>query len=131
MRFNLHSLVLAPAVLAAAAFTVQPALAAPTYQVHVPFDFVASGKTLPAGDYMVRQGQNLHTVALQGKASTMSWFVGPGSPNPVDQRVVLTFDKIGQNHMLRTVQLGPMVTNRLDKKYANSLATEEQIMAGE
>ena len=131
MRFNLHSLVLAPAVLAAAAFTAQPALAAPTYQVHVPFDFVASGKTLPAGDYMLRPGELAHTVQLQGESRSLSWIMGPGTPNPNDRKVILTFDKIGENHMLRTLQVGPRITNRIDKKYANSLAAEVQIKAGE
>lgn len=131
MRFNLHTLVLALAVLAAAAFTVQPALAATMYRVHVPFQFVASGKTLPAGDYMIRPGVLPNTVRLEGQSAAMSWIMGPGSPNPNDRSVILTFDRIGDHHMLRTVQVGPMITNRLDKKYANSLAAEEQIEAGE
>jgi len=131
MRINLHSLVLAPAILAATVFSAQPALAATTYQVHVPFEFVASGKTLPAGDYMVRQTDRSHTVALEGHSAALLWLLGPGEPNPKDNRVILTFDRIGENHRLRTVQVGPMITNRLDKKYANSLAAEEQIKSGE
>lgn len=131
MRFYFGSLVLAPAVLAAATFTALPALAATTYQAHIPFDFVVSGKTFPAGDYMVREGEHVHTVALQGSSLALSWILGPGDPNPGDGRVVLTFDRIGQNHMLRSVQVGPMITNRLDRKYAHSLAVEEQITSGQ
>jgi hypothetical protein len=131
MRINLPSLFLAPAILAAAAFTAQPALAASTYKVHVPFDFVASGKSFPAGDYMLRENEHSFAVALEGKKGTLLWLLGPGTANPNGHQVVLTFDRIGENHMLRTVQVGTMVTNRLDKKYANSLAIEERINAGE
>jgi hypothetical protein len=131
MRINLYSLVLAPAVLAAAAFTAQPAQAATTYQVHVPFNFVASGKTLPAGDYVIRKGDRSYTVALENTNVGLSWMLGPGDPKPTDQRVILTFDKVGERHMLRTVQVGSMITPRLDKKFANSLAVEEQITGGE
>lgn len=131
MRINVPRIMLAPAVLAAAFFTAQPVLAAPTYRVHVPFDFVVSGKTLPAGDYMVRPDNLSQNVALEGKSVAMTWILGPGDPKPSDRRVILTFDKIGDDHMLRTVQVGPMITSRIDKKYAKSLAAEEQIKAGE
>ena len=131
MRINLHSLVLAPAVLAAAAFIALPASAASIYRVHVPFDFVASGTTLPAGDYVVRPNPLGSNVQLLGKSSAMFLLLGPGTSDPRDARTILTFDKIGQNHLLRTVQAGGMITNRLDQKYGKSLAAEEQITGGE
>jgi hypothetical protein len=130
MRINLPTMILAPAVLAAVAFTALPVLANSNSTVRIPFDFMVGNKTLPAGDYLVRQGDHTNFVALQGKNGTMEWLVGPGKPNPGDERVVLTFDTIGQEHMLRTVQYGPMVTKRLDGKYANSLAAEERITGG-
>jgi hypothetical protein len=130
MRINLYSVVLAPALLVATAFTAMPALAASTYRVQVPFEFVANGKTLPAGEYFVHQGDRSYAVSLEGKSHSMTWILTPGT-NPNDRNVVLTFDTIGENHMLRSVQVGPMVTNRIDKKYANSLAAEVQIKAGE
>lgn len=131
MRINFHSLVLAPAVLAAAFFAAQPVHAASVYRVHVPFDFVASGKNMPAGDYTIRQGAETHAVQFEGKNSSMLWIVGPGTANPGERRVILTFDKIGNSHMLRTLQVGPVITVRLDKKYANALVEEERIQAGE
>jgi len=131
VRINLYSVVLAPALLAAAALTAKPALAAATYRVQVPFQFVADGKTLPAGEYFVREGDRSYAVMLEGKSIRMSWLLSPATPNPNDRNVILTFDKVGENHMLRTVQMGPMITNRIDKKYANSLAAEVQIKAGE
>ena len=131
MRINLPSLFLAPAVLAAAAFTSQPAFAAGAATAHIPFDFVASGKALPAGDYMVHPGSISNTVALENPNLAMVWILGPGSPNPSDHRIVLTFDRVGQKHVLRTVQYGPMITNRLDKKYLKQVTESEQIEAGE
>jgi hypothetical protein len=131
MRINLYSVVLAPALLAAAAFTAKPVLAAATYRVQVPFQFVANGKTLPAGEYFVREGDRPDAVMLEGKSIAMTWLISPGTPNPNDTHVILTFDNIGEDHMLRTVQVGPMITGRIDKKYANSLAAEVKIRAGE
>lgn len=131
MRIKFLSLVLAPAALAAAILTVQPALADSTYTVHVPFNFVVAGKTLPAGDYTVRRGDRAESVTLAGHNNAMIWGAGPGSPNPSDHRVVLTFDRIGASHMLRTVQFGSVITSRIDSRYAHSLAAEEQIAAGE
>lgn len=129
MRISFQSLVLASAVLAAAAFTAQPVMAAGTATAHIPFDFVASGKSMPAGDYAVREGSYGHTVKLENSATGLVWTIGPGTPNPSDRRVILTFDRVGQQHVLRTVQYGPMITSRLDKKYKASEA--EQITAGQ
>jgi len=131
MRINLYSMFLAPAVLAAAAFTAQPAMAATSYKIEVPFDFVVAGKTMPAGEYRLRQETGLATVAFEGSSTFYRWIAGPGVDNPADQRAILTFDNIGASHVLRTVQAGNRITGRLDTKYAHSRAAEEQIAGGE
>ena len=129
MRFSMSSLTLASALLAAVAFTSKPAMAAAT--LHVPFDFVASGQICPAGDYMVRAASLGNTVSLQCPSGKLFWLIGPGSANPGDQRIVLTFDKDHQNYLLRTVQYGSRVTNRLDKPGRETIPAAEQIVGGE
>ncbi len=130
MRINLPSLVLAPAVLAIAAFTAKPAVAE-SYNVTIPFNFVAAGKTCPAGNYMVTEENFGGTVRLAGKDHNFVWILFPGNPAPSDHNIVLTFDSAGQNYILRTVQYGGEITQRLDKKNKEAIPAAMQIQAGE
>ncbi len=119
MRINLHSRVLAPAVLAVAALAVQPSTARAARSgsaVHIPFEFEVAGQTYPAGEYKIHIGSLGNTVALESYLHTFVWIVGPGDPNPADQRTILTFDVLGTRHLLRSIQYHAMSTNQLDKK---------------
>ena len=129
MRYSISSLTLATALLAALAFTSKPAMAAAT--LHVPFNFVAGGRACPAGDYMVRAASTGNTVSLQGPSGKLLWLIGPGSANPADQRIVLSFDKDHQNYLLRTVQYGSRITNRLDKPSREMIPAAEQVVGGQ
>ena len=131
MRINLYSMFLAPAVLAAAVFTAQPALAATPSKVQVPFDFLVDGKTLPAGEYQVRHDDRLNTVALEGGSAAFGWITGPGVDKPAAGRVILTFDNFGNTHVLRSVQAGSRITAPLDTKYSHSRDAEIQLTGGE
>lgn len=130
MRINiLHSLFLAPAMLVAAALTAQPALAAS--RVNVPFDFVAAGTACPAGVYTVAQDNTGTTVRLIGPTHSFVWIAGPGVPSPTDERAILTFDRAGSLHMLRSVQYGAFITGRLDKKLREAIPVPEQAVSGQ
>jgi len=130
MRINiLQSLFLAPALLVAAALTAQPALAAT--RVNIPFNFVAAGTACPAGIYTVAEAIYGNTLRLQGAARSFVWIAGPGAPSPADQRVILSFDRVGSTHLLRTVQYGAIVTSRLDKKVREAIPEPEQTVAGQ
>lgn len=129
MRNTIQSLVLALAVLAAAAFTSKPAMAATT--LHVPFSFMASGHSLPAGDYVVRASNPGGSVSLEGPKGKMFWLAGPGKPNPNDRRVILTFDKAVQGYLLRTVQYGSNITSQLDKPLLESIPAAQQIVGAQ
>ena len=113
MRFTLRSLVLAPVVLVAVAFTANSAMA--ETQVNVPFNFSVNGKSLPAGQYRVQSDKTGDSVTLEGASQTFTFLLHPGSPAPNDKRVVLKFDQLGMDHVLRSVQYNDEVTSRLDK----------------
>jgi hypothetical protein len=112
----LRNMILAPVVMAAAALATNTAMADTTLKV--PFSFTVAGKTCPAGLYLVKRGTSSNLVTLQNKetAQAFSWIIGPGDPTPSDLAVTLKFDEMGDAHALRSVQVGPWITSRLDKK---------------
>jgi hypothetical protein len=119
MRFTLGKLVLAPAVLAAVAMASTVANAS---TVNVPFSFAAAGHVWPAGTYTVQKDLIQDIVTLKSNDSGLSFssLLGPGEPSPYDTNVTLEFDQFGTSHALRTIQYGPQITRRLDRKVANS-----------
>lgn len=129
MRSILPKFLFAPALVAAAALATGSAMAEST--VHVPFNFTVAGKTWPAGIYNVTQGPAANSVRLQSADSLRNyiWLAGPGDVNPADQRVILTFDTLGDGHELRTVQFGNRITTRLDKPQKEYVPT--RIMGGQ
>lgn len=130
MRINiLHSMFLAPALLVAAALTAQPTLA--ESHVNVPFNFVAAGTACPAGMYTVTEENTGTTLRLSGAAQSFVWIAGPGASSLSKKRAVLTFDRVGSTHMLRTVQYGAVITGRLDRKTNEAIPVPEQVMGGQ
>jgi hypothetical protein len=129
MRSPFRKLFLAPAILAAAAMATSTAMAATS--LNVPFSFTAGGKVCPAGVYTVDKGPAANTVRLVSEDSSRNfvWIVGPGSPQPTDQRIVLTFDNADGAHTLKSVQLRNMITSRLDKPAKEYTPT--RIVAGQ
>ena len=115
MRLPLHSLFLAPALLAAAAVTPQPASAA---VLHVPFAFAVAGKILPAGDYKVDRTLNGGAVALSSidAREHFTWILTPGDPDPGSTAVTMRFDATETGYALRSIQYNALITPRLDKK---------------
>ena len=119
MRFTFGKLVLAPAVLATVALA---STAAKASTVNVPFSFAAAGHVWPAGVYTVQKDLLGGMVTLKSNNSGLSFtsLLGPGEPGPNDSRVILEFDQFGSSHALRTIQYGPQITSRLDRKMVNS-----------
>src|ERR1700756_3083435 len=115
MQLNLRSLLLAPALLAATAFTPQPASAA---VLHVPFAFTVSGHTLPAGEYTVNRDLHGSYVTLKSADGTQSfnWMISPGDPDPNSSTVAMRFDVTDSGYTLQSVQYGGMIPRKLDKK---------------
>jgi hypothetical protein len=114
MRITLRSLVLAPVVLVAVAFTANSAMAEST--VTVPFNFSVKGKACPAGQYTVQADKWGNSVKLEGASRSFTLLIHPGDPAPTDKRVILQFDQVGTRRFLRTVQYRDQITSRLDKR---------------
>jgi hypothetical protein len=129
MRSLLPRFLFAPAIVAAAALATGTALA--DSSVNIPFNFTVAGKMWPAGRYDVLAGPVANSVRLSSIDSSHNyvWIAGPGDPNPMDQRTVLTFDTMNDGHALRTVQYGNRITSRLDKPRKEYVPT--RIMAGD
>ena len=130
MRLSLPTLVLAPALLAAAAAMPQHASAA---VLHVPFAFTVNGHNLPAGDYSVNSQLNGDAVILTTADHTQqfTWLLLPGDPAPGDTNVVLKFDTTNAGYQLRSIQYRAMITNRLDKKSRESEDKPVHVIRGE
>lgn len=120
MQSRIFFQMLAPVLLAAAAFTSNPARA--QNKLNVPFSFTAAGKIFPPGNYTVRTQLDGNFVLLASKTPPRSytWVLLPGDPDPTDRRVILKFDESGGSYTLRSIQYGSMVTSRLDGKSAGS-----------
>jgi hypothetical protein len=130
MRSKFSTLVLASAALAAVALATIPAVAETSTTLNVPFSFTVNGQSLPAGTYSVRRDILSNYIRFQGKDASQSfvWLASPGATR--DDRVILKFAGQGQTHVLQSVQYGPFVTNRLDKKKRNTEDLSPQAMPG-
>jgi hypothetical protein len=94
--------------------------------IKVPFSFIVAGKTFPAGLYVISRDEKDHgfvTLVAKGSGQTYSCLLTPGAPGPTERKVALNFDLVGETHLLQSIQYGPMITAKLDKK---SLANERQ-----
>jgi hypothetical protein len=129
MKSILSKFVLAPAVLAAAALAATSANAETT--VKVPFNFTVGNKVLPAGNYTVNKDSgNFVTLIRRGSSDIYTWILGPGAPEPNDSKVALNFDLIGGSHVLQSIQYGPAITARLDKKSLQESERESTRLSG-
>jgi hypothetical protein len=112
MRITTRAVILATASLCATA-----AFAADKAVVNVPFNFVSKGESFPAGQYIATLDSNDSVLALTSATNprvSAHWTAGPADFNPSDEKLTLKFDDQGDSHALRTVQLGPRITSRLD-----------------
>lgn len=130
MRSKIPSLLLAPALMAAAALATHPALA--ESRLDVPFSFTVAGQNCPAGSYVVDRNPvgGLVTLRSLDAPRSFAWALGPGDPAPTDTRVVLRFDDFGQSRALQSVQFGGLITSRLDRKPKDSEHVLGRVVTG-
>ena len=96
-------------VLSAAALCSTAAFAANQTRLDVPFSFKVKNHSYQAGSYTVaidpqRSAMTLNNIDKPSQG--LMWIVGPGVYDANEPAVRLTFDVIGGDHMLRTVQFG-------------------------
>jgi hypothetical protein len=120
MRFTFGKLFLAPVLMAGVALAANSAKA--ETNVNVPFSFSAAGKIWPAGQYVIHKDLSggLVTVLNRNSSQSFTALLGPGEPGPNDTNIIMKFDEVGAGHALRTVQYGPVITSRLDRKALRS-----------
>ena len=131
MRSILHSLVLAPALFAAAALA--PNTAAAEAVVNVPFNFTVDGKVCPAGQYTVRRDPIQNQVFLRGAKAPVAfhWFLAPGDDHRQPSNVTLHFNQDDQNYSLQTVEYGRLTTRSLAHKPKHSSRDMERVVQGQ
>ena len=109
--------VIRSAIFATAAICATAAFAADRAVVNIPFSFVTHGKTFPAGRYAASLDPNQNVLELSNVNDahySAHWTAGPADFNPTNETLTIKFDDLEQSHVLRTVQLGPRITSRLD-----------------
>jgi hypothetical protein len=75
--------------------------------VKLPFEFVAGGKTLPAGTYAVRHlsDESSGPLILTNRENGSSVFVLPHlSDHASDNKPQVSFQQVGEQHFLSTIQ---------------------------
>jgi hypothetical protein len=130
MRSKFSTLVLASAALAAVGLATIPAVAETSTTLNVPFSFTVGGQSLPAGAYSVQRDSSGSFLRFQGKDSSQSFVWTALSGTSRNDRVVLKFDELGQTHALQSVQYGPLVTIKLNKKKRSTEDMSPQNMPG-
>jgi hypothetical protein len=99
----------------------------------IPFEFVAAGKTLPAGTYTVSRGSSGSELLISSRDNGV--FVIPVVKNdtPVDNSLV-TFDKVSGTYLLREVDtpLGTFIidTQREESKLAQAKQHDRMTSSG-
>jgi hypothetical protein len=100
---------------------------------HIPFEFVAAGKTLPAGTYTVSRESSGSELLISGRDNGV--FVIPvlKDDTPVDNSLV-TFDKVSGTYLLREVNtpLGTFIidTQREESKLAQAKQHDRMTSSG-
>jgi hypothetical protein len=128
MRSILPKFLLASAVAAMAVLTTSNALA--DVKVNVPFSFTANGKVCPAGYYSIGRNDLTGIVTLRNDdwKRSFSWVAAPGDPAPTDSRIILRFDKEGDNYTLQSVQYRALITSRLDGRKSDEEAPTRMVI---
>jgi hypothetical protein len=118
MKSTISKIVLASAIVAAAALTSIPAMAATegAARINVPFSFTVHGKSLPAGTYQVRWDGTGNFVTMQNSTAVETFIWSPNASATADRRVTLKFEPQGQGLALQSIENGAMTTPRLTKK---------------
>jgi hypothetical protein len=117
-------------VLSSAALCTTAAFAASQTRVEVPFNFMVKNHAYQAGSYLVQVDQQRYVMTLSNinePGHTMMWLAGPGTTNPAQTKVILTFDVMGQDHVLRTIQYKTLSTPNLDPKPRQKVEATETV----
>ena len=116
MRLLKNTSFIAAALVAAFGVT---SLGASAQSFHVPFQFEAAGKTLPAGDYEISRDLRGDFVNLISRdhASSYTFVLHPGEEG--HHGVSLLFDRNGSAYELNSIAVDGKATGKLDHRTAS------------
>jgi hypothetical protein len=92
--------------------------------VNVPFNFVVKNHAYQSGAYkvVIEPARFVVTMSrINDPAQSLIWIVRPAVDDKDPLKVRLTFDTIGQDSVLRTVQFGGLTTPVLDAHPKNKV----------
>jgi len=99
----------------------------------IPFEFVAAGKTLPAGTYTVSRVSSGAELLISSRESGVFVIPVVRDSTPVDNPLV-TFDKVSDTYLLREVNtpLGTFIidTHREESKLAQAKQHDSMTSSG-
>jgi len=99
----------------------------------IPFEFVAAGKTLPAGTYTVSRVSSGSELLISSRDSGVFVIPVVRDSTPVDNPLV-TFDKVSDTYLLREVNtpLGTFIidTHREESKLAQAKQHDSMTSSG-
>jgi hypothetical protein len=88
---------------------------AQTTRVYVPFQFIAAGDTLPAGEYQVEVDKACRRIelrSLDGRSGLFATANPVYRPSGASDKGMLTFQKYGNTYVLRSVWYAGAVQGR-------------------
>lgn len=104
---------------------------AATMTVTIPFDFSVAGKTLPAGDYLVRMEDSRSTLKIQhreGSAAALV-IVSPVVRRDIQNQSKLVFNRYGTQHFLSQVWLAGSSNGEELRKSTEERAIRSELAA--
>ena len=125
MKPQFLRILLAPVCFASLAITAK-AQDVDRLVVNIPFEFVAAGKTLPAGNYEVKRllGNSLEELVLSGPEAHAGVFVLASEVESVREgKTHISFEQAGDQHFLSKIETRDHVFNIEVPRAATLLAS--------
>lgn len=130
MKKQIMRALLGITILAATAFTAGAQAGSRRLYVHVPFDFVAGGRQLPAGDYSVRRitAGSETALMIQSEDGRNITTVMTNASGREPARAELTFRQQGEDYFLASVSIpGAVSVREVPRQKAEGRRTRELI----
>lgn len=73
--------------------------------VHVPFAFVAGGRSFPAGDYRVNKGEYANAMVIQGAGQSAVFLTMAAEPGAYQSASTVIFQRHGASMFLAAIRI--------------------------
>jgi hypothetical protein len=100
------------------------AFAANLWRVNIPFDFLSNGQYFPSGTYDVTINLDYNVILMTNTANMSVKLTSTVIPAGVaEMPVVIRFDKVGDGHVLKNIQIEQWATPNLDLCIKHSVSS--------